>query len=291
VNSASPEHARITWLASYPKSGNTWVRAFLTSYLRPTAPVADINHLDPPLIAGSRILFDRTVGINAACLLPNEVDALRPAVYRQLAAAATEPLFIKVHDAWRYTSAAEPLFPPEVTHRVIYIVRNPLDVAVSAKHHYGQSSELTVEHMCMPNFALDPWRADAPGLQLQQRVGDWSEHVRGWMQAADVPVHVMRYEDMLFDPWETFAQMLRALDIAVDEAQLATAVAAASFQRLQQQEEESGFRERPIRATAPFFRSGKAESWREELEPALAEQLIATHGRMMQALGYLARSV
>ena len=71
--------ADIIWLASYPKSGNTWMRIFLTNYLRGDTEESDLDDLEGGPIASSRPLFDLAVGIEASCLLPTEIENLRPA--------------------------------------------------------------------------------------------------------------------------------------------------------------------------------------------------------------------
>ncbi len=91
---------KIVWLASYPKSGNTWMRAFLTALLKPDKEGLDINNLVPSTIASSRQLFDEMAGVSASDLLPEEIDRLRPAIYRQNAMESEELVYHKIHDAW-----------------------------------------------------------------------------------------------------------------------------------------------------------------------------------------------
>ena len=74
----------IVWLASYPKSGNTWFRAFLTALLNPGSSDIDINNLYQTTIASSRQLFDEMTGISSADLSQSEIDRLRPLVYREM---------------------------------------------------------------------------------------------------------------------------------------------------------------------------------------------------------------
>ena len=105
----------IIWLASYPKSGNTWFRIFLTNLRGDNDQPADINDLDCTPIASARESFDDEVGIEASDLTPDEIDRLRPAVYETLAAHADEPLFMKVHDAYTLVDGASPLFPKTAT--------------------------------------------------------------------------------------------------------------------------------------------------------------------------------
>lgn len=276
----------IVWLASYPKSGNTWTRVFLTNYLRDDADESDINDLEGGPIASSRQIFDLAVGIEASCLLPEEVENLRPAAYRVLARDNNRLLFIKTHDAWTHTPGGEPLFPADVTRGVIYIVRNPLDVAVSAAHHFGQSLAESLATLSDDAHILS---RPTHGLadQLPQQVGSWSGHAQSWLDESGLPVYLMRYEDMLADPHRAFGSLVRFAGLDYNAQRVGEAVAASSFETLQQQEEATGFRERGMRASAPFFRSGRAGGWREVLSQSQVDALLAVHGPMMTRFGYL----
>jgi len=94
----------IIWLASYPKSGNIWLWIFLTNLRRDGEEPVNINELDGGPIASARALFDEATGIESSDLTPEEIDRLRPGVYEQLATGANETLFLKVHDAYTYTT-------------------------------------------------------------------------------------------------------------------------------------------------------------------------------------------
>ncbi|NJK96875.1 MAG: sulfotransferase domain-containing protein, partial [Bacteroidales bacterium] len=124
------DHKKIIWLASYPKSGNTWFRAFLANLLHPGDKPADINELEGGPIASSRALFDEATGLSSSDLTPAEIENLRPFVYRYIARNSTEIIFHKIHDAYTLTSEGVALVPAEATRCAIYFVRNPLDVAV-----------------------------------------------------------------------------------------------------------------------------------------------------------------
>ena len=115
----------IIWLASYPKSGNTWLRAVLSNYRDDGEEPADINELGGGPIASARSPFDDAVGVEASDLTEAEIERYRPRIYRQMAESSQETLFLKVHDAYAYTADGLPLMPKEATAGVIYIVRDP----------------------------------------------------------------------------------------------------------------------------------------------------------------------
>jgi hypothetical protein len=277
----------IVWLASYPKSGNTWVRTLLANYLAPGDEPVDINDLsDMSRSAGERRSFDDWVGVEASALDQAVVDRLRPAVYRHMAAEAENDLFIKVHDAWRCDDRGGALFPPSVTAAVVYIVRNPLDMAVSCAHHWGVEMEQAVERICDPAYCVansDSKLAD----QLRQVLGSWSGHVGSWLDESALPCHVVRYEDLHRDPERALARIVRACGLPYDRARVGRAVEFSDFAELQGQERARGFRERPLAARGSFFRRGEVDCWRDELPEAPAARLAACHRATMIRFGYL----
>jgi aryl sulfotransferase len=272
----------IVWLASYPKSGNTWLRVLLTNYLRDTGEPADINNLLGAPAAGSRERFDQWAGVEGSALDANVVDRLRPQVYRCMAQDADDTLFMKVHDAWTRVDTGEPMFPADVTRAVVYIIRNPLDVAGSCAHHWGTSIEAAVERMCGGSAECLP---GLPG-QLRQQVGPWSHHVRSWVDDSGGPVHVVRYEDLSVDPCGVFGGVVTFCGLDDDQDRVKKAVAFSSFAELQRQEASAGFGERSTAAPGGFFRRGEVGSWCDELPGDLAERLTAAHHETMERFGY-----
>ena len=188
--------SKIVWLASYPKSGNTWFRAFLTALLNPGLAEVDINNLHPTTIASSRQLFDEMTGLSSADLSPDEIDRLRPRVYRQNALESEDMIYHKVHDAWIRLPDGEPIIPADVTRAVVYFIRNPLDVVLSFAHHLNTSIDKTIAIMNNPAYAFCD-RRDRLHNQLSQRLLTWSSHVKSWVDESGLPVLIMRYEDML----------------------------------------------------------------------------------------------
>jgi aryl sulfotransferase len=276
----------IVWLASYPKSGNTWLRALLINYLRDAEKPADINDLRDRRTAhaASRAMFDDVVGVEASALSRSMVERLRPEAYRRLAREADGSLVLKVHDAWQ-TGAGVELFPRDATRGVVYLVRNPLDVAVSWANHLGVAADEAVARMC----AEDPVRLDSEVVtdHLPQLIGSWSDHVRSWLDASELPVLLVRYEDLHARAAEILAELAAFCGLEVDAARASKAVAYSSFGELRRQEREQGFRERPPAARDQFFRRGEIGGWRSELPATAASTLVAAHRQTMARLGYL----
>ena len=273
----------IVWLASYPKSGNTWLRAVLTSYLREDGALPSINALVGSRLADRRRLFDEYVGLSSSDLTPAEILDLRPLFHTLLAADLPRPTFVKVHEPCLDT-AAGPLFPRAATAGVVCLVRNPLDVALSWAHHQRWSVARTLAELNRP-AAVPPSRCTGIGPDLPESRLPWSAHVASWLES-DLPVHVARYEDMISAPVETFGGIVRHAGLEWDSSRLARAVGRSRFDLLRAQEERLGFDER--QPTAPsFFRSGTAGGWRAALTPAQVRSVVGAHGPVMERFGYL----
>ena len=275
----------IVWIASYPKSGNTWVRAFIANLLGDGGGPVHINCL-PADNANTRLLFDTMTGIDSANLPAEEIDELRPGFYQALAASSEQPRYYKIHDAYRCLPDGSPIFPAAATRRTLYIVRNPLAVAPSFARFLGRDIDSVIAEMNDDGHALNQEDRDITRM-LPQLVSSWSGHVRSWLDAAiGMKVHLMRYEDMLREPEHTFAEAARALGFEGSAAEIRRAVEHSSFARLKEMELADGFRERPPLAAA-FFREGAANGWRDVLSGAQVAAIVARHGDMMRRLGYL----
>lgn len=275
----------IVWLASYPKSGNTWFRCFLTNLLRDSDEPASINELESTPIASARGIFDENVGFEASELTADEIDRLRPELYCHLAETAEEPLFMKIHDAYTLLADNRPLIPTEATAGAIYLVRNPLDVAVSFSHHSGWDYDTAIDAMARDTFTFCN-RSDRLDNQLRQKILSWSGHLLSWVDGAPFPICLLRYEDMKATPLDTFTRAVRFTKLPYTTEQIKKALAFSTFDILQKQEEADGFQEK-CAAAKRFFRKGEIGSWREELTREQAARIVADHGAVMRRFGYL----
>ena len=151
----------IFWLASYPKSGNTWFRVFLAHVLNQAEAPIDINHLNTGQIASSRPWLDEALGFDSASLTHDELDALRPLVYQWYHETIDKIGYHKIHDAYTYISHDAPLIPNQSCLGAIYFIRNPLDVAISFANQNGRYnlvhwySQYALPHDQKTNIFLD----------------------------------------------------------------------------------------------------------------------------------------
>jgi len=274
----------IYWLASYPKSGNTWFRAFLTNLRADSHVPVDINELSTGNIAASRAWLDDVLGFDTADLRGDETEALRPNVYRwHLRDDAIG--YHKIHDAYSITLGGGPLVSREATLGALYLIRNPLDVALSAANHWQCGIDDAIGKMADSSMTLARSRSKL-NKQVPQRLSSWSGHVLSWTQAPGLECKVVRYEDMLADPLPTFAAAASFLGLPNDPERVGKAVHFSDFANLARQEAEKGFRERPA-ATSRFFRQGKSGDWRDKLSGAQVARLVEAHGEVMRRFGYL----
>lgn len=278
--------SKIFWLASYPKSGNTWFRAFLANLDADADQPVDINALNTGLIASSRQWLDAVLGFDSSELTFDEVEALRPQVYRWtvMSNQAIRPVH-KTHDAWTDTPCGEPLHCLDATAGALYLIRNPLDVAVSYANHQSCTVDEAIERMASDAECLEKSRVRYNN-QVRQRLLSWSEHVLSWVDAPGLVCRVIRYEDMICDPLATFSAAARFLGRSTDLERLARAIRFSDFKELAQQESIKTFREKPP-GVSRFFRQGRSGDWRTQLSSAQVARVIGKHGDVMRRFGYL----
>ncbi len=252
---------RIIWLASFQKSGNTWLRALLGNYLAPKGQRLGINQLNR-FTTGDlrRDFFDRAAGGRFAGTTVEDSIAIRARVQRLIAESKSGHHFVKTHSKIATYSNA-PLINPEVTAAAIYVLRNPFDVVPSFARHAGKPIDDMITAMTDPNAAY----RSADGIF--EVLGRWDDHVESWLSAPGLPCHLMRYEDILADTESAMHRLLDFLRIPVQRGQMRRAIRASSFSEMKRQERQQGFTERPANMQA-FFVTGTSGGWRKALSAA-----------------------
>lgn len=271
----------IVWLASYPKSGNTWTRVFLANYLLSTQKPVPINEVHRVGSGDSMAAaYHMVAGRKLDVLRVPHVLKFRHKVLRGIVANNADINLVKTHNA-RVTAYEVELIPKKFTRASIYIMRNPLDMVLSYARHYAISHKAAVERITHPDNANLPTETT-----VAEFLGTWEAHVRSWVKDAPWPQLVLRYEDLLDDPETQFAKVLKLMGVPVDPERLQRAIRFASFDELSKQEEESGFIEKP-KESEKFFGKGQKDQWKTDLDPALADIIRDKLGTTMKRYGYL----
>lgn len=276
---------KIVWLASYPKSGNTWFRAFLSALMGEGR--VDINNMLTGGIFSHRRTFDVATDIDSEYLYDTEVRNMMADAYRGVAQHRHYLSFTKIHDAYVGAAGGAPIVPDDVTLCGLYFLRNPLDVAGSLANHMFLSIDEAVTMLNDKGAKLAAQKGNLnKDTQLPQELLDWSGHVRSWTEQPTFPVMVMRYEDMLQDTFSMFKQALQHIGWQVEDAEIMRAIKACNFESLRKQEDAGGFKEKAVGKGSRFFRTGTTGNWEKELTTEQIKRITAAHGAMMLRYGY-----
>jgi len=254
------------WLASYPKSGNTWVRLFLANYLRDEGddPV-NINDVSNGPLA---LQCCATDAYEAACgFVPKGEEAqlkARPLVQKFLNTLG-ENTPIKTHSE-NAAFQGIPFIDHQYTKSAIYIIRSPIDIIPSHANHFSVSYEEAFEQICEPARSL----LVPDGVHTM--VSSWDNHVNSWKDYANF----VRYEDFP----DAFQVVLNTLEIPSEGLDFDQAVADCDIERLKLQEAALGFGEQ--RGDDPFFSGG-----RMPISDDLKSRVIEKFYPLMKEFGYV----
>jgi hypothetical protein len=269
---------KIVWLASYPKSGNTWLRVFLHNYInQPDAPYSINKLTDLSASECNAAFFQPHLPGPPAAYTTQGVQRARPLVHHDLTKLHNDLVFIKTHNANRAVHGI-PLCTAAFTAGAIHIIRDPRDVAVSYAAYTGLTLDETIAFMAQPGAANRGTAA-----QVFEFLGRWSAHAESWATAPKTLL--IRYEDMLDRPAHEFGRVIRFLGDDATPARLAQAIAFSDFATLAKQEATHGYH-----AGSPntaFFRQGRAGTWREVLTQAQRGKIESDHGAIMKTFRYL----
>jgi hypothetical protein len=235
------------FLVSFPKSGNTWTRFLIANLLRPerSADFRSIRELVPDPFGSTKREFDR---------LPR-------------------PRVIKSHECF------DPRYP-----RVIYIVRDPRDVAIS-QYHYHRKCRKIEDNYPLENFVT----RFLAGKTCPH--GSWGEHVATWMTTRhkDPRFLLIRYEDMIANTTAELSRIATFLNVAATPQVLSQAVERSSADKMRQIEKQqahiSGLT-KDSRKDLAFVRAANSGGWRSNLPESLVRQIETAWATQMRYMGY-----
>jgi hypothetical protein len=241
------------FLVSYPRSGNTWTRFLIGNLLHPDQPISFAN-----------------------------VEAVIPEIYFNSDRSLRNhprPRLLKSHESF------QPLYK-----RVIYITRDPRDVAVSFYHHHVKAGNLP------DGYSMDEYVPRFVAGEFDPAFGSWGENVQSWLAIRDgnTDFLLLQYEQMLQDPEQALRKIgdflaARSFENLNTSSQIRRAVELSSSDRmraLEKQQSKDWVLTRSTRQDKPFVRSAKQGEWRKTLSRAAAQHIENAWGGTMQRLGY-----
>ena len=279
----------IVWLASYPKSGNTWVRLFLRSYLSKDKEVFNINQKPGDEFKINRfpnykILKEMQISSNHFFEIAKNWITIQEKINLN-----NKLNILKTHNALCTINGSK-FTNKENTIGAIYIVRDPRDVAVSFSHHLGISLTEVVDLMINENHSI--YESDfvpeknGTGSTL---LSSWANHYKSWKNYNLSKILIIKYEDLVNKTFEKFYEIVSYLNelenIEIDERKISNSIGLTKFENLQELEKKYGFEEST--SSKAFFRAGKIGSWRQELNNELSKKIEKYFSSEMKELNYL----
>lgn len=235
------------FLVSFPKSGNTWTRFLLANLIFPdqAATFANIHRLIPDPSGTNKRDFD----------------------------SIPQPRIIKSHECF------DPRYP-----RVIYIVRDPRDVAVSQYHYHRKLKKLTDDSPIATFVSRFMAGETCPH-------GSWGQNVTTWLATRQDPSRflLLRYEDMVEDTARELTKIVKFLGKTATPEQIAQAVersSAGRMRKLEKTETDKCDLTKGSRKDLSFVRAAGSGGWRSELPASEVEKIEAAWGSVMRYLGY-----
>lgn len=272
----------IIWLASYPKSGNTWVRLFLDFYINNHSNINNLKINQFPqkiytkdLIKDFSSVKEFSVNCNLAQTIINMDNKIK---------------FFKTHNS--YWSVQNHKFTDETnTLGVIHIVRDPRNVITSLQNHYDiKDSEKALSFITNKNKFISNSKNEN---EIMHVISSWSNHYRSWKKFKKNYL-LVKYEDLLTDPKKEFDQILRYLNkianIKFDTSKFNYALNNTKFDNLKKKENQNGFKEllnNDSLIKNNFFHLGPNNNWRQRLELNIINKIENEFKDEMIELKYL----
>ena len=281
----------IIWIASYPKSGNTWVRSLLTAYLYSENGIFNFDLLSKIKQFPDRKYFEY--------FLDNFSDIKKISEYW---IAAQERInlyndgvtFFKTHSALCVLEN-HPFTNRFNTKAAIYVVRDPRNVITSLSNHYSLNIKESFAFIKEYQQILMKDKYGQGDYAIATVLGSWGDHYNSWLNMKFAPIKIIKYEDLISDPENTFKSILnflsKLMEIKIDEKKIENAISSCHFDRLSDKEKKEGFPESPIskknNEKLKFFHLGKKNNWKILLDPKIEKKIREIFNKEMIELGYI----
>ena len=275
----------IIWLASYPKSGNTWVRLFLDNLFSPDKEF-NINNNIISQFPLRKHFFDLTDDIN------NQDEFAKNCIKAQENLNLNNKLKIfKTHNAfWNWGGGDYTFTDEKNTLGVIYIVRDPRNVITSVLNYFHKKNYHEALEFMKENKVLGGNEAE---IGLPTIIGSWSNHYKSWKRFKKNFL-IIKYENLLKKPLEEFSKITNYLenisDLKFQKNNILKAIKECSFDNMSNQEDKFGFNDNSIRnkeLNKKFFNLGPKNNWQNFLDKEILDEIERIFKIEMKELGYL----
>jgi len=282
----------IVWLASYPKSGNTWLRAFITSLLSKSTGENSLENMRAirayPLTDDFYNLLDDFSDFKK--IAKNwETSQNIINLQKKIKILKTHHQLCKI-DNFLFTNYKNSL-------ATIYVVRDPRNVITSLMHHYSLKNYdealkfIFDEHRF--SGRLDKKENLKRRTEFPTYISSWQNHFNSWKNFKKNFL-LIKYEDLINRPEKTFNKISKFLEIIINikitNEKINEAIIKSSFKNLKKTEEKFGFSEAPIsdlNETKKFFNLGPKNDWKNLLPNQIRLEIEKKFQKEMMELGYL----
>ena len=278
----------ILWLASYPKSGNTMLRSFLSTYFFSKDGNFNFDLLrNIKQYPNNKLFLELGVDIsNRHEIAKNHLNAQKLINQNKKSFQfwKTHSSFVKM-DGYSFTDLNNTL-------GVIYIVRDPRDVVISYAHHNNQTIKQTLK-MINQNYILGAEIKDSIPVYL----GSWSYNYNSWKVFKNINKYLLiKYEELILNDEKYFEKILlfikniSKMDFDISEKKIKKVLEEIKFEKLKKLEKEKGFHESKKDDkgnTINFFRSGKTKQWKNNLDLKTKNMIEEVCQKEMKELGYI----
>ncbi len=278
----------IIWLASYPKSGNTWVRSFLSAYYYSDDGKFNFKLLNNIKQFPSRDFFNRKI-------LSVEDASDNWLIAQSRIKSKGEVCFLKTHNVFGAYKGKN-FTTSEFTLGAIYIVRDPRNVITSLMNHYSLSEN---EALSMINSVYRNLRDEnnPEDYSNYSFISSWANNFRSWKLSKSIETLIIKYEDLENNRFRTFKKIinftdkLMKLNNKIDFEKLKSSIESTNFDILKKKEELEGFEEaifsRKDGRTKSFFNLGSENNYKKLIKPQTSKTLKKLFKKEMKELGYI----
>ena len=281
----------IIWIASYPKSGNTWVRSLLSAYLYSNDGIFNFDLLKKINQFPSKQYFKN--------FLKDFKDIKKVSNYwiaaqDRINLFNDRPIFLKTHSAL-CTLENNSFTNKNNTKAAIYVVRDPRNLITSISHHYSLGTEEAFNFIVNKQKIISKSEWGSEDFGIATILGSWSQHYKSWKNLKFAPILIVKYEDLIADTKNSFITIINFLkefmNIKIDEKKISNTIDNCSFDKLAELEKKQDFMEAvPLNKDnkkVKFFYLGKKNSWRNLLDPQIANKTEKKFREEMKELKYI----